>query len=182
MVLKNLKLPHGFSSNFSQSVQVHECKIVGMKSHDNLVLMQQLLPLAIRTLFSKHVGLVLNEYCMLFRELFSKVIDVKTMEKLDVSIPTILCKLEKIFPPAFFDVMVHLTTEAKLAGPVQYRWMYPIERFLLTLENYVHNKSKPEGSIAEGYLMEETTIFCSRYLDNVETKLTAIARVFADVR
>lgn len=47
----------------------------------------------------------------------------------------ILCKLEKIFPPAFFDVMVHLAVhlprEAMLAGPVQYRWMYPIERYLL---------------------------------------------------
>ena len=66
---------------------------------------------------------------------------------------------------------VHLATEAKLAGLVQYRWMYPIERFLLTLKNYVRNKSKPKGSIAEGYLMEEATIFCSRYLDNAETKL-----------
>ena len=66
---------------------------------------------------------------------------------------------------------VHLATEAKLAGLVQYHWMYPIERFLLTLKNYVRNKSKQEGSIAEGYLMEEATIFCSRYLDNVETKL-----------
>ncbi|WCJ25500.1 hypothetical protein M5689_007379 [Euphorbia peplus] len=45
---------------------------------------------------------------------------------------------------------VHLATEAKLAGPVQYRWMYPIERFLRKLKCYVRNKSRPEGSIAEG--------------------------------
>lgn len=47
----------------------------------------------------------------------------------------ILCKLEKIFPPAFFDIMVHLAVhlprEAKLVGPVGYRWMYPIERYCL---------------------------------------------------
>ena len=98
MVLKNLKLPHGFSSNFSQLVQVHEHKIVEMKNHDSHILMQQVLPFAMRTSLSKHVGLVLNEYCMFFRELCSKVIDVKTIEKLEVSIPTILCKLEKIFP------------------------------------------------------------------------------------
>ena len=26
---------------------------------------------------------------------------------------------------------IHLTSEAKVAGPVQYRWMYPIERYVL---------------------------------------------------
>ena len=44
----------------------------------------------------------------------------------------ILCKLERIFPLAFFVVMVHLPIylpwEAKVASLVQYRWMYPIER------------------------------------------------------
>ncbi|KAI5334201.1 hypothetical protein L3X38_024334 [Prunus dulcis] len=43
----------------------------------------------------------------------------------------VLCKFEMIFPPAFFTsmmhVMVHLPEEAFLAGPVNYRWMYPIE-------------------------------------------------------
>ena len=42
------------------------------------------------------------------------------MEKLKWDIPLILCKLEKIFPPAFFDVMVHLAVhvpnEALLRG------------------------------------------------------------------
>ena len=43
-----------------------------------------------------------------------------------------LCELEKTFPLSFFNVMVHLVihlaTEAKIGGPVQYLWMYPIER------------------------------------------------------
>ncbi|KAI9092529.1 hypothetical protein K1719_027657 [Acacia pycnantha] len=45
---------------------------------------------------------------------------------------------------------VHLVHETKLAGPVQYRWMYPVERFLGKLKSYVRNKAWPEGSIAEG--------------------------------
>ncbi|KAL6574218.1 hypothetical protein OROHE_001122 [Orobanche hederae] len=63
-------------------------------------------------------------------------------------------KLEKIFPPSFFDLTVrvtmHLVTKAKLGGPVYYRWMYPRERYLCTLKSYVRNKGRPEGSIAEG--------------------------------
>ncbi|KAL0392927.1 UNVERIFIED_CONTAM: hypothetical protein Sradi_2515500 [Sesamum radiatum] len=42
-----------------------------------------------------------------------------------------LCKLERIFPLAFLDVMIHLmihlASEAKLTGLVQYHWMFPFE-------------------------------------------------------
>ncbi|KAG9453345.1 hypothetical protein H6P81_006249 [Aristolochia fimbriata] len=174
-VLKDLKLPHGFSSNISKLVHVQGLKIVGLKSHDCHVLMQQLLPLALRRSMSKPVAKVPIEFCIFFRELCTKVLDMKTLERLERVIPIVLCKLEKIFPPAFFDVMIHLVihlaTEAKLVGPVQYKWMYTIERYLLTLKNYICNGNRPEGSIAEGYLMEEVTTFCARYIDGVETKL-----------
>ena len=39
-----------------------------------------------------------------------------------------------------------------------------------TLKSYVRNKARPEGSIAEGYLAEESLTFCSRYLKNIPTK------------
>lgn len=38
----------------------------------------------------------------------------------------------------------------------------------MRLKGLVHNKAHPEGSIAEGYLTEETLIFCSRYMKGVE--------------
>ena len=41
----------------------------------------------------------------------------------------------------------------------------------MTLKSYMRNRSHPEGSIAEGYLVEECMTFCSRYLDDVESKL-----------
>ncbi|XP_020242320.1 uncharacterized protein LOC109820573 isoform X2 [Asparagus officinalis] len=62
---------------------------------------------------------------------------------------------------------VHLPREAMLAGPVQYRWMYPIERFLGTLKGYVTNRARPEGSIAEAYIAKECLTFCSLYLKGV---------------
>jgi len=53
--------------------------------------------------------------------------------RMEENIPSILCKLERIFPPTtFFDsiehLVIHLPVEAILGGPVQYRWMYPFER------------------------------------------------------
>lgn len=133
--LKEVKVPDGYASNISRCVQVNERKIFGLKSHDCHVLMQQLLPLAIRGVLHKNVCAVIVELCSFFKQLCSKVLKTDQLEHLENDIIVTLCKLERIFPPSFFDVMVHLpihlASEAKVAGPVQYRWMYPIERYVL---------------------------------------------------
>jgi hypothetical protein len=116
-----------------------------------------------------------------FRELCCKTLRVDLLHRMKVEIVLILCKLEKLFPPAFFDVMVHLAihlpSEAIQRGPVHYGWMYPIERRLGYLKKTVRNKSRPEGSIAEGYIVDECLSFCSRYLDDHnETRLNRAER------
>ncbi len=92
------------------------------------------------------------------------------MVELEANIPVILCKLERIFPPAFFDSMehlpVHLPYEARVGGPVQYRWMYKFERCMHDLKMKVSNKAHVEGSICEAYLIEETSTFCSHYFES----------------
>ncbi|KAA0064223.1 CACTA en-spm transposon protein [Cucumis melo var. makuwa] len=67
---------------------------------------------------------------------------------------------------------VHLAYETKVTGPISYSWMYPIERSLRTLKQYVWNKACLEGSITEAYVMNESSTFCSRYLSGVETRFT----------
>ena len=130
--LKEVKVPDNYSSNIARCVQVKQCKISGLKSHDCHVLMQQLLQLAIRGLLPKDVFSILIQLSAFFRQLCSKALKVSEKEQLHSQIVLTLCKLEMIFPPAFFDIMVHLpihlADEAKFTGPVQYRWMYPIER------------------------------------------------------
>jgi hypothetical protein len=49
--------------------------------------------------------------------------------------------------------------------------MYPVEMYLRTLKRYVRNKAHPEGSIAEGYTLEECMTFCYRFVEDIETKL-----------
>jgi len=84
----------------------------------------------------------------------------------DVVIAT--CLLEKEFPPTFMDVMthlpVHLVQQFFFCGPVHCRWMYPIERYMKTLKDYVRTFAHPEGSIAEGYRLEDTLDFCTEYM------------------
>ena len=54
---------------------------------------------------------------------------------------------------------------------IDYIYIYMrIDKYLCTLKSYVRNKSHLEGSIAEGYITEESATFCSRFLHDVETK------------
>lgn len=174
-ILKSIRVPDGYSSNISRNVNSKDKKLMQLKSHDCHMLMQQLLPIALRNSCSKDVCSSIVELCNYFHDLCSNTLNIDHLNQMEKNISITLCKLEQIFPPSFFTVMVHLSvhlaTEAKVAGPVHYRWMYPIERYLKTLKGYVRNKSQPEGSIAEQYIAEECLIFCSRYLsENVETK------------
>jgi hypothetical protein len=52
-----------------------------------------------------------------------------------------------------------------------------INRYLGQLKKYVRNKARPEGSIAEAYNLQEILTFCSRYLENIETKWNQTSRV-----
>ena len=58
--------------------------------------------------------------------------------------------------------------------------MYPFERFLGSLKKYVKNRARPEGSIAEAYIVNEALTFCSMYLTGVETRFNRLARNWVD--
>ncbi|GKE19952.1 hypothetical protein Tco_1431464 [Tanacetum coccineum] len=96
------------------------------------------------------------------------------MLKAQSKVVDILCNLELIYPPTFFDIMIHLVIylplEALEGEPIRPRWMFPFERFMNKLKGYVRNKAKPEGSIAEGYVIEEVLTFSSHYFWDVTTK------------
>jgi hypothetical protein len=81
-----------------------------------------------------------------------------------------MCMLERVFPPAFFDVMthlpIHLVQQLDICGPVHTWWMYPMERYLKTLKGYVRLQSNPEGSMAQGYIMDEAVGFCTEYMQH----------------
>ena len=53
--LKSIKVPAGYSSNIRNLVSIKDLKLQGLKSDDCYVLIQQLLPIAIRCVLPKHV-------------------------------------------------------------------------------------------------------------------------------
>ncbi|RVW77665.1 hypothetical protein CK203_053390 [Vitis vinifera] len=129
--LSQLKVPYGYCSNLRNLVSMEDLKLYGLKSHDYHTLMQQLLPVSLRSIFPKHVRNAICRLSSFFNTLCSKVVDVPTLDELQNEVVVTLCLFEKYFPPSFFDIMVHLTVhlvrELRLCGPVYLRWMYPFE-------------------------------------------------------
>ena len=130
--VKSLKFPDNYASKLGRCVDLNKTKMYGMKSHDCHVFMERLVPIAFRELLPPAIWSALTELSLFFKNMCTRVVEVEVLRTLERNIPLILCMLERIFPPSFFDSMehlpVHLPYEALHAGPVQFRWMYPFER------------------------------------------------------
>jgi hypothetical protein len=123
--LKGVKFPDGFAANVGRFISADGTKLQGrLKTHCSHVLLQRIIPVVLRGLIRKDVYEAISELGNFFRELCSRNLRIDVVKRLKLKIPLILCKLEKIFLPAFFDVMVHLAVhlpdEALLIGHVQY--------------------------------------------------------------
>ncbi|GJZ50762.1 hypothetical protein Tco_0605277 [Tanacetum coccineum] len=172
--IKGVKLPDGFGSCFKHKVTDNDTNITGLKSHDCHIMMQRLLPYGLQNYLPDKIAKPIIDLCSLFKQICSATLMEDDMLKAQIKVVDILCELELIYPPALFDIMVHLVIhlpiEALEGGPIRPRWMYPFERYMKKLKGYVRNKAKPEGSIAEGYVAEEALTFSSHYFRDVTTK------------
>jgi len=153
-----MKVPQGYSSNIKSLVFVNVLKLVGLKSHDCHVLMQQLLPVAIRGTLPEKVHVAITRLCFIFNAICAKVIDPKQLADLKNEVAIVLCQMEMYFPPSFFDIMVHLVVhlvrEIRCCGPMFLRWMYPVEQYIKVLKGYTKNQHRLEASILERYVAE----------------------------
>lgn len=170
--LNSIKVPSGFSSNIKRIVNVPQKKFQNLKSHDCHVIMTQLLPVAIRGILPPHVRLATTKLCAFLNAISQKAINPLDLSKLQNDVVQCLVSFELVFPPSFFDIMthllVHLVKEITILGPVFLHNMFPFERFMGVLKKYVHNRSRPEGSIANGYGTEEVIEFCVDFLPDVD--------------
>ena len=130
--IKELKMLDGYSVNLARCVDVENGRIHGMKIHDFYVFIESLLPIAFSAL-PIHVSNPLTEISHFFEDLCSTTLKEESLRRTEENIPIIIYKLERIFLPRFFDSIehfpIHLPHEALLGGPVQYKWMYPFERY-----------------------------------------------------
>ena len=81
--IKNLKFPDGYASKFSRCIDVQGDKLHGLKSHDYHIIMESLLPVALRELLPTNVWKAIAEVSQFFRDLWSSQIDIDDMVRLE---------------------------------------------------------------------------------------------------
>ena len=164
--LRELKFPTNYLGPLRQ--RIVQGKLRGLKTHDFHILLQQVLPVCLRNVGNPTVVGAVMRVSRLFRKICSKAVDKNNKLLMIEDVAETICSLEKELPPSIFVIMmhlpIHLVEELFICGPVHSRWMYPFERYMKGLKGFVKNKSKPEGSMANGYLREESIGFLNEYL------------------
>ena len=117
--MKSVKYPDGYAANISRSVNAKNGRLSDLESYDCHVLLKRILPIGLRGFADKDISIVLFELGNFFQDLCSRTLKWSELEKLE---ERIVLMLERFFPLAFFNVMVHLTVhlprEAILGGLV----------------------------------------------------------------
>ena len=82
--------------------------------------MQDLFPIALRAAQDNDLVEVVHALSSFFKELCAKELTIEKLDEVGANAVLMLCQMEKLFPPNFFTIMVHLivqlTEEAKLGG------------------------------------------------------------------
>lgn len=166
-LISETKTPTGYASSFQK--HMGENKFAGLKSHDHHVLLEDLLPRAIRGSLHPGPRQAIIRLGHLFKRICTKVVKIDEMNDLLKFAAETLCLFELWFPPGFFDIMshlpLHLVQELAICGPVHARWCYSVERYMGVLARYVRDKARPEASMAQGYAVDEALGFCTEYFD-----------------
>jgi len=139
------------------------------------------MPVMIRGYVDEETWRVLAELSFFFRQICARELDREVILKLHEQAPELLCKLETILPPGFFNPMqhmiLHLAHEALMGGPVSTRWQFAPERKMKDLRQNTGNKCKIEASMAEACLNEEVSSFTTKFYDaNIPTKHNPVVR------
>ena len=172
--IAEMRMPSNYGANLQRAFGDHDPHNWPgfLKTHDYHRLLHDIIPVAIIGLGSQELQEALWDLGKLLRwvcEKEIKVDEIATAKQFGVEV---VCKLERAFPPSFFDgqvhLLIHLVREISIAGPVHARWMYWVERYMHFIKKQVRNKAQVEGSIGEGYLASESMFYCSNILATID--------------
>jgi hypothetical protein len=119
--LKKLKFLDRYASNIKRTVSISTGKLNGLKSHDYHIIIQRLMLVIFRGYFDADLWKIFAEFSYFYRQIYAKQVSKAMMQKLEKEITVIVCKMEKIIPPRWFNAMQHLLVylpwDAKVARP-----------------------------------------------------------------
>jgi len=145
--------------------------LTSFNAHDCHVMLTVFLPIVIKAIEPEYVKMVITRLGYFFNFITQKVINEAELPALKQFIVETLCQLEMCFLPSFFDIMphlmMHMVDQIQELGPIYLHQMWTYERFMSTLNRYVHNRAYPEGSMIEAYTTEEAVNCCMKYIRDV---------------
>jgi hypothetical protein len=145
------------------------------------------MPVMFHGYFKPDLWKMFAKFSYFYRQICAKDVSKAMMQRFNKEIAVLVYKMETVFPPGWFNAMqhllVHLPWEARVGGPMQFRWMYCQERELKKLRCMVHNKARVEGYIAEAFACKEITNFSSMYFScaNIVNAPTTWYHVVRDI-
>src|SRR6185437_10757726 len=95
--------PDGYAANLRRGINLTTMRINGLKSHDYHIWIERLLPVMVQGYVKEHVWLVLAELSNFFRQLCANELSWAVIADMEKMAHVLLCKLEKILPPSFFN-------------------------------------------------------------------------------
>jgi hypothetical protein len=178
--LKTLKFIDRYAANIKCVVNVGTNKLSGLKSHDYHIFIERLMPVMFRGYFKANLWKMFAELSYFYRHICSKQVSKAMMQRLEKHNVVLVCKMETVFTPGWFNGMQHflmyLPCEARVGGHVQFRWMYSQERELKKLRYMFHNKAMVEGCITELFACKDITNFSSMYFSRASNVNASIMR------
>ncbi|CAE6199549.1 unnamed protein product [Arabidopsis arenosa] len=93
--LSEFRGPDGYCANIANYVSLDPPLIGGLKSHDHHVLLQNLLPVALRGLLPKGPRTVVTRLCNFFSRLCQRVIDPEKLITLEFELVETMCQMER---------------------------------------------------------------------------------------
>jgi hypothetical protein len=120
--LNTLKFSDHYTANIKWAVNVGTGKLNGLKSHDYHIFIERLMPVIFRDYFKPDLWKMFAELNYFYRQICAKQVSNAIMQRLEKEIAVLVCKMEIVFSPGWFNVMqhllVHLPWEARVGGHV----------------------------------------------------------------
>lgn len=146
-----MKTPTSFGAYLNNVFTKNTYK--GLKSHDFYNILRFHILIAIQCMFDPNFSETICRLSRLIRWLLNKCI-IEDMKQESYVVMTLL---HMQMPTSFVDnqvyLLVHLVEDISLLGPILYRWMFFVERYMKTLKGFVRQKVKLERNMSQKYLL-----------------------------
>jgi hypothetical protein len=122
MWLKTSKFLDCYEANIKWEVNAGSGKLNGLKSHDYHIFIERLIPIMFHGYFKPDLWKMFAKLSYFYRHICAKQVSKAMMHRLEKEIALLVCKMETVFLPGWFNVMqqllVHLPWETQVGGLV----------------------------------------------------------------